>query len=217
MYLAWAAFYEGNTDDNYFRVLLPRLLDDLARNHGGKSPIVIADYPAFRAGLLSRNVEKVAEEICEGRESFDLLFVHADQGGRGLAATLSDRCDAFIEAAADLCGFQTERAIKMCPRHETEAWALADRQAICEVLGFNGNPIDLGLPSTPRQAEKLPDPKAALSTAIQRASGRRKMNPGRLLPLIAQAQRLSELRRASSFAHFENQIVDAMTRYGFMR
>ncbi|MBO9510234.1 DUF4276 family protein [Erythrobacter sp. A6_0] len=217
MYLAWAAFYEGNADDTYFRVLIPRILDDLARSHGGRLPIVIGDYPAFRAGVRSRDVEYVGQEICDGKEAFDIMFVHADCGGRNLASTLSSRCDAYIDAAARKCDFEASRAVRICPQHETEAWALTDPAAICSVLGYRGPATDLGLPQTPRQAESLTDPKAALSAAIVEASGRRKIRPGRLLPLIAQTQRLSELRRARSYRNFEAELRSTMQTHGFLR
>lgn len=217
MYLSWAAYYEGNTDDQYYRVLIPRLLDELVRAHNGRLPITIADYPALRVGERDRSREVVASEMCEGRGAFDLFFVHADTGGRGLQGSLGERCQAFIDAAVELCDFDADAAVRMCPKLETESWALADGDAVCAALGFNGTAADLGIPTSARDIERLPDPKATLTRALSEASRRRKLKSNRLLPLIAQTQRLDRLRRLSSFRQFETDVLSALGKGGFLR
>ena len=80
-YVSWAALYEGSSDALYFDVLIPRMLRDMIACEGN----TLADVPdnaVVRLGHRSRQVETVAQEICHYREAFDLVFIHADTGGR---------------------------------------------------------------------------------------------------------------------------------------
>lgn len=218
MFVSWAAYFEGKTDDDYFRVLLPRVIEDVLCRNGGRLPATIADYPSLRLGEHDRSVQSVAAEICEGMEAFDLLFVHADTGGRALQAGVLDRCLSFATAAKELCGFDEERLIPLCPRHETEAWALADPDAVCMALGFRGSPKDLGVPSGGKQAERLGDPKSVLLSAIRAAGNRRKrIERNRVMPLIAQSQRLDCLREMASYRGFESSLLATLGTVGFLR
>ena len=213
MYLGWAAYYEGASDAAYFDVLIPRVLDDILLREGTR-PITVPEGPALRLGVRSRQVDHVAAEICEGRDAFHLLFVHADTGGRALAVNIASRREAFAQAAYDLCGWPLDRTVQISPRHESEAWALADPGAICRALGYTGDKGPLGFPVTPRAAEKLPNPKAELDRIVQQVSGRRHKGTGGLLTSVAREQSLSTLRRARSFQSFEEELRSSLTTLG---
>lgn len=217
MYCAWGTYYEGGTDEDYFNVLLPRILEDVVCRLAKTLPVMIGDFPSVRAGSTDRSRAAVAHEICQGSESFDIFFVHADVGGRGVATTLRERCEAFIEAAYELCGFDRGKAVPLCPRHETEAWAISDAAAVCEALGYRGAPASLQLPDSPQAAERLTDPKAVLDAAIALASNGRRRASSRILPAIAQRQRLSQLRLMPSFQTFEGGLLECLQQRGFLR
>ena len=88
MYLAYALFCEGSSDFDYFEVLIPRLVDDLVSGRGVR-PVEAPSTPAFRLGQSGRSVDAVAEEACGKKDAVLLIFVHADTGGSGQAATLA--------------------------------------------------------------------------------------------------------------------------------
>lgn len=214
MYLAWAAFYEGGTDAMYFDVLIPRLLEDILAADGIR-PVDVPSSPAVKIGLETREVNAVAAEICGNREAFHLLFIHADTGGRALQAGIANRREAFAQAAVALCEWPINRTALLSPRHETEAWALADGEAVCRALGFNGRPAELGLPRTPAAAERLQDPKAKLDEAARIVSARGYRNgAAKLLPLIAQEQQIATLRNCPSFQDFEASLRDSLASLG---
>lgn len=205
-YVSWTAFYEGPSDALYLDVLLPRIIRDLVTREGTQL-VDVPDAPAVRFGAGGRSVEKVAEEACAFRQVYDVIFIHADMGGRGLAQGIVDRADAYCAALKALCDWPVERCITITPRHETEAWLLADGEAVTGALGYNGAPAEVGLPIDARAAERLNDPKQVLSIAIEQIAGRRRVQRiDRLFPAIAQRQRLEMLRRSASFAAFEERL-----------
>ena len=140
-----------------------------------------------------------------GSESFHLLFIHTDTGGRNLETSVDNRGCAYCRACHVRCGWSSDRCVILAPRHETEAWALSDPQAIANALGYRGPIAALGLPADGAEAERLVDPKAILEQAARRVQNRRAGGRGvsQLLPAIAQAQTLTALRMSQSFRDFE--------------
>lgn len=213
-YLSWAAMHEGPTDRAYVDVLIPNLLEDIVMRRGTRNVTVPAN-PAVVLGNHGRAVDNVASEICSESEAFYLVFIHADTGGRGLQAGLAGRSEAYVQAAFDLCNFPMERCIIIAPKHETEAWMLADCDSVASALGYRGNVNDLGLPSNAAAAEKLVDPKAVLNQAIQQVRGRRaRPNVHQFIAAIAQRQDLDRLRESESFRSFEAGLTNALTTMG---
>jgi hypothetical protein len=96
MYLSWSAFYEGASDAQYFNIIIPRLLDEIIRVCG-KRPCDVGEYPALEFGIGNRSFDDVAVEICERKNEFHIIFVHADLGGRGLAANIAQRREQLIQ------------------------------------------------------------------------------------------------------------------------
>lgn len=210
-YLSWAAFYEGNSDALYLDVLLPRILRELITAHG-EDLVDVPDVPAVRLGQNGRTIEAVAAEACAFREAFDLVFIHADTGGRALERNIDNRSQAYCDAMQAACGWPTDQCITLTPRHETEAWLLADATAITSALGYQGDPSEVGLPSNAKAAERLIDPKATLKASIEQISGRRRRQPiENSFPAIGQRQRMDALRASSSFQSFETRLRIALT------
>lgn len=213
-YLSWACFSEGNSDRFYFDILLPRVLEDIIARDGIRHSD-IPTSPAVKLGLNGRTVEAVATEICQNSDAFELVFIHADTGGAAIAKTLHQRCSEYCKRVHELCDWPETRCVILVPRHETEAWVLADPAAILASLGYNGSPKELGLPPNAIAAERLVDPKASLSNAIQVVRGRRSPpNASQMYPAIAQRQDIEALRQSQSFQRFEILLRRALANLG---
>lgn len=213
-YPSWASLYEGSTDEAYFEIIIPRLMEDLVARTGTRN-VHIPLTAAVRLGKNGRGVAQVAAEACAEQDAFYILFIHADTGGRALEAGVADRSVAFCEAAHALCDFPPDRCVVVTPRHETEAWILADPEAVGGALGFRGSPAELGLPANAPEAERLRDPKAVLKEAISQVRGRRSsQNVGQLIPAIAQRQSIAALQRSASFQAFEARFATALRSLG---
>lgn len=210
-YAAWAALYEGDTDAAYMNVLIPRLMEELVAA-GTKLPI-IPEAPAIR--LTRGEPDAVAQQACDNADAFYLVFVHADTGGRAQEQGIHPRSKAYCEAMQRKCEWEPKRCVVITPRHETEAWILADAVAVTETLGYRGAPATIGLPVGAGEAERLVDPKATLGQVVARIRGRRRGEDLDLvLPAIAQRQRLDELRRSKSFRDFEDRLREALDDLG---
>ena len=210
-YVAFAVYYEGSTDRSYFNVLLPKIMQELVLQHGVRHS-TIPEGPVL--DLARGSVDDVAVAFCKEKQAVHLLFVHADTGGRNLERDMHGRAGAYCERVHALCGWPPERCVMITPRHETEAWALADAQAIADALGYRGNLSALKLPADGREAERLRDPKAELTRVIEQVRGRRNANPHALMSAVAQAQSLERLRTAPTFQVFETHLWRALHSLG---
>ena len=211
-YVSWATYYEGEGDAAYYDHLIPRVMEEVIGNRGVRHSD-IALSPSIR--LKRGSVAEVADEACRLKEAFHLVFIHADTGGRGVQVHLHSRLSAYCETMHSRCAWQPERCITIAPRHETEAWILADVVAVARALGYREPQTEWNLPDDAVQAERLSDPKKVLSNAIDQARGRRRaVGVHQLFPAIAQRQDLARLRIAQSFRAFEAQLIDALANLG---
>lgn len=211
-YVSWAALYEGATDQAYFDMLIPRAMESIIALRGTRNS-TIAPAPAVR--FQRGPVDTVAARVCGARDAFHLMFIHSDTAGRALEAEIDHRSTRYCEAIQDLCDWPAVRCISISPRHETEAWVIADPGAVTAALGYRGSPDSIGLPITALQAERLVDPKQALEAAVTQVRGRRRpYDAKQIFPAIAQRQSIAILRETKSFADFETALSAALTDLG---
>lgn len=211
-YLSWAAMYEGADDAAYFNVLIPRVMEEIALHHGTKQSTI----PPSPAVIIPRGaIEKVSKKACRARQAFHLIFFHADTGGRNLEAGLDARASAYCRAMHADCAWPARRCIVIAPRHETEAWILADPHAVTAALGYAGTPASIGLPANAKVAERLPDPKQTLMAAVRAVrKGSRSIDVQQVAAAISQRQSLHLLRHAESFADLETKVRHALADLG---
>lgn len=211
-YIGWAVLYEGASDAAYFDVLIHRVMEDIVFR-GTKFPS-IPTAPSIR--LRRGSADSFATEACAAQEAFHLVFVHADTGGRAQEANLGARTTAYQDALTQCCDWPAERCVIVTPRHETEAWVLADPEAVCGALGYRGAPEAIGLPATAAEAERLVDPKVAIEQAIgavrrgRRGSG----DASQIFAAVAQRQALDRLRGSDSFRQFEAKLQEGLEHLG---
>lgn len=214
IYIAWAGCYEGNSDRAYYDVLLPRVMDEIVLAEARQN-VMIATTPVLQLGRHGRDVQKVAEEICSNKDQIHIVFIHADTGGRAQAKSLPDRSSAYCEAIHDRCAWNSNRCVILTPRHETEAWVLADPAAVVAALSYTGTPSSIDLPANGAAAEALPDPKATLEAAAAAVIGPGRRRGGvQLFTAVAQTQTLDALRTCASFRIFENNLRRALISVG---
>ena len=99
-HVSWAALYEGATDQAYFELLIPRVMEEIIMLHGTRHSTI----PPAPAVILKRAaVDKVAQEACDTKDAFHLVFIHADTGGHAREANLEERSFQYCEAMHELC------------------------------------------------------------------------------------------------------------------
>lgn len=214
IYLSWAAVYEGPTEHSYFDVLLPRIMEEITRVDGTRT-VTIPATPAVALSRYGRDIARVAEGVRDNAAAFHLLFIHADTGGRSVRESIGQRSTAHCQAVHELCEWNPARCVIVTSCHETEAWVMADPNAVMAALGYRGKIGDLGLPSDALQAERLVDPKVVLENAVVQIRGRRaRRNGSQLFSTIAQTQDIAALRGSSSFRAFESKLRAGLVSLG---
>lgn len=212
-YLSWAVLYEGQSDASYFDIMIHKLMLEMVC--GGDHVVSIPENPVR---IRSRSIIGFAREVCDNSDSFDILFIHLDAGGRSISQRISQTTSEYLAALKETCDWSDKRCVFVLPRHETEAWVLADAEAVCVALGYNGNPSGVGLPASASEAERIQDPKLCLNEVINQIRGgrHRKRGDRNVFAAVAQNQRIEILRGSESFSEFECRLRSALEEYRFI-
>lgn len=213
-YLGLALFAEGGSDHHFLRPLLRRATES-ACLLDGSAPVELGDVLELhspRELTGEDRATRIAAAAREARGAWHLLFVHTDAGGDPEKA----RRERIDPAAALVHGdqlFGNSRVVGVLPVRETEAWALADGDAVRFAFGTNRSNEDLGLVRRPRDVERVLDPKAMLQEAYRKAVGRprraSRTSPG-FLDIIGERASLDVLREVPSYALFEDALRQAL-------
>lgn len=166
------------------------------------------------AGEVWFQGRRLADKIRNGfnrHGEYDLLFVHRDANSAGAAARYRE-----IAAAVQDVGY-VGPWVGIIPVRMTESWLLLDEAAIRRTAGnLSGvNPINLPPPS---RVEHIPDPKAALETALLQARanrGRRRLKDRLEFPTLRRQLLESlppggPLEHAPSWARFRDDTIAAV-------
>ena len=220
-YLGLALHREGPTDRRFLEPLIRRALLRLLAKHCSTAVDVAEQFVDLAA---SRELEDVANRIVETAAALGLVFVHAD-GGNDPERVRTARFDPIVDQIRGCDGEQTSTLVAVVPVRETEACLLADPDAARSAFGTTLSVHELGLPAHAGGVEHVPDPKATLAEAFQRAVGlRRRRHVSRgsqsFLALLGDQVALFRLDDVPAFRRFEEDLMTALQRlmpYAFHR
>jgi hypothetical protein len=141
---------EGDTDEHFLSRVIARQLRALTDCAPRPVDVQSVLYGAYR---MTRDDSRIGQAVEDLANDCHLIFLHSDHRERGkadrLAACLADKG-------------VTLPLIPLVPVKETESWLLADAKVWGRVPGADTS----HLPGKPRDAEKLPDPKAVLKAVL---------------------------------------------------
>lgn len=209
-FLGFALYAEGPTDHRFHGRLLGRLAEDICI--GARQPVGIGPVQSIEAAPPLRSLPARILEAAQAAEgSFDVLFIHQD-GGKDAARARSER---IAPAAALLATEMTEKPwlVHVVPVRETEAWAIADGDALRAAFGSTLSDTELGIPPRARDVEKVADPKQSLEHAWQAAAGPRRSRRRRassFLEAIGERVSLERLRQVPAFQEMEGELRSAL-------
>jgi hypothetical protein len=214
-YLALALFAEGPSDHEFLPRVILRSTTEISAAVSNE-PVEIAEQ--FIRASTTKNTEmrsrpeRVEALFGSALEAIDLLFIHAD--GQG------DSNTAFDERVLPCCNrlhsrFPAARfgCVGVVPVRETEAWAIADADAVTRALGTRKSAQELGLPDNAANVETTLDPKAVLQRAQRIALGGRRQDrarTGSILAVLGETVGLGVLRELPAFRDFENRLRGAL-------
>lgn len=197
LWMRVALVSEGASDDAFLPAVLQRSAEDVC-------PVgtQVDDVLPVRAARGPASVADMVRALAQHRGGFGVIAVHHDG-----ASDPRDVYRRWVVRLHDLwlaAGF-TEPVVGVVPVRETEAWALADAEALRFLLGWSSSST-LGLPERGVELEKLTDPKAALRALFER---QHRWNP-QYLTRLSQLASLERLRELPSFRRWEDDLAGAL-------
>jgi hypothetical protein len=207
-WLGLALVAEGPTDERFLGPLLRRTVE-AACLEVCRSEVEVGDVAPLRWSGPGRPplADFVLESAQRCRETAHILFIHTDGGGDPDRAR-RERFSPAMERVAAADGLP--RLVAVIPVRETEAWLLADGDAIRAAFGTTLDDIRLGLPDRPSDVERVPDPKALLDRVILAARGGRSRGtrPGAspYFDVLGERVRLAALRQLPAYRRIESDL-----------
>ena len=221
-YLGLAISGEGPTDHRFLGPVLRRATESLCLAQA-RSPIDIGpvlEFPDFSHGREpGAYLDRIVSTARDAVGAFSLIFVHRD----GANDPDGIRAMAIAPIVARLvrdAGITQERIVAVVPVRETEAWALADGDALRKVFGTRLSDTELGLAHHGRDIEGINDPKHALEDAYRKVIGtRRPLRPGvaAYFEALGEAVSIRALQRLDAFRRMERDLRTALTNLGVFR
>jgi hypothetical protein len=219
-YLGLALYAEGKTDYYFLAPLLLRLCESICSEavepveFAGET-IALDHRPAVNDAPRD---ERVLDAADQARGAWQLLFIHADGANDPVAqrARLVEPALAQLRARWGADGI----GVAVVPVRETEAWVVADGDALRNVLGSTLSDDVLGLPMSPYDVEAQLDPKEVLRSAFW-ATGptgqRRRRGTSPMLNALGEQIALQRLRRLPSFQLLEADLRSALRAMRILR
>jgi hypothetical protein len=211
-WLGLALVAEGPTDERFLGPLLRRAVVEACLDVC-RSEVEVGDVAPVRWSGPGRPplADFVLESAQRCRETAHILFIHTDGGGDPDRAR-RERFSPALERVAAEEGLP--HMVAVIPVRETEAWLLADGDAIRNAFGTTIEDARLGLPGRPTDVERVPDPKALLDHVIDAARGGRSRGarPGAspYFDVLGERVRLDSLRQLPAFRRFESDLRAAL-------
>lgn len=212
-YLGLALFAEGPTDHRFLASVLRRSTEAICL-HEARDVVEIGDVlrlrPPAQAGGRDRGT-RILEAAREAGDAYSVLFIHTDGGGDPDSAA-RERIEPAVQRIASELARSREGIVAVVPVRETEAWALADGDALRESFGTLLDDTGLGIPARCRDVEGLRDPKRTLERALESVVGtrQRRRKASDFLDAIGERVRLACLREIPAFQRFERNLRAAL-------
>ncbi|MEV6847449.1 DUF4276 family protein [Actinoplanes sp. NPDC051411] len=207
-FLMSALIAEGSSDDRFLPFLLRRCLEDVCAADFSEM-VDVERVTVLRERMRPLAVPDIVDLVRRHENTFHLVFVHRDQDG-STDRVQREWIDPLVVAWGD---GRAERLIPVVPVRKTEAWVLADGDALRSVLGINWTDARLGVPARPADVERLPDPKVPIRELVSRL----KRPIEDFYEELAESISLDRLSAVPSFAEARARIGESLAALGYRR
>ena len=220
-YLGLALFAEGSTDYRLLGRILYRTVEDLCLRYAGDE-IEIGDIRELDTPKAYRDNSRATRILEAARQeigAFHILFIHADANGDADRAR-QERIEPAVQLIRQREELTNTHNVAVVPVRETEAWALADGDALRGAFGTTLDDDGLGIPARPQEVERLTEPKQVLDHALREAIGgsrRRRHRVTTYLNAIGERVGLARLRAVPAYRRFEDDLRAALRQLGYIR
>ncbi|HZN19957.1 MAG TPA: DUF4276 family protein [Micromonosporaceae bacterium] len=203
-YLTSALVAEGSSDDDFLPRVIGRSLEEICAVDFDES-IDVADVTVLRAAHGPVGVEAIMRLVAQNAGMFNLVFIHRDQGANPERVRRE-----WVDPLRGAWGDRSERLVPIIPVRETEAWLLADGQALRAALGVRWSDDSMGLPPHPAHVERVDDPKRVTAEI-----GRRVRRPlSNYLVRLGELVSLERLSQVPAYREWRAATRNALTDLG---
>ncbi|GAB2917513.1 hypothetical protein GCM10027280_00660 [Micromonospora polyrhachis] len=206
-YLTSALVSEGVTDDQFLPRLLGRALTELCFSEFDDL-VEVADVQPLRDRKGPSPIDGVIELVERNAGSFSVIFFHHDQG-----ANPARVASEWLQLLRERWGDRAEQVVEVVPIRETEAWLLADGEALRRALGVRWSDVEMGLPAHPKGVERIADPKRVLNDVMRRVRRSTEDHYAQLGELVS----LERLNLVPAYAQWWNDSAVALSKLGYRR
>ena len=220
-YLGLALFVEGSTDYRLLGRILYRTVENLCVFHANGVVEIgdVRELDAPKAYQDGSRATRILEAARQDIGAFHILFIHADANGDADRAR-QERIEPAIRLIRQREELTNTHNVAVVPVRETEAWALADGDALRGAFGTTLDDEGLGIPARPQEVERLTEPKQVLDHALREAIGgsrRRRHQVTTYLNAIGERVGLTRLRAVPAYRRFEGDLRAALRQLGYIR
>lgn len=203
-YLSTALLSEGVSDDQVLPNLLGRALTELCEAEAIE--VEVAEVQPLRNRPGPSSIDEAIAMVERNNGAFSIIFYHRDQGANPERVRKE-----WLEPLRQRWADRKEQLVAVVPVRETEAWLLADGQALRKALGIPWTDAEMGLPPNPRQVEQIADPKKVLNDVTRRVSRSVGDHLGRLGDYVD----LGRLQQVPAYRRWWDDTRDALTALGY--
>jgi hypothetical protein len=215
--LVLGLYAEGRTDERFLPMVIQRTVERILIQRGRFTidvlePIVL-NHSIDRKGEDQRILEAARRAV-----GYHALIVHADADAPSPERALNNRFKPGLERVQQ--ALQAEEQVcdhlaPIIPVQMTEAWMLADPEALRLVIGTNIPARTLGLPTRTRQVEADADPKQTLKQVMQMALAhrprrRRRVDLGVLYEPLGRQISLERLGAVPAYQRFVEDVTETL-------
>ena len=212
--LELALYCEGPTDQLFLSIIIQRSSRKILEQHKQGSINVprVETIEINKTGL--RRDECVFQAACKAAK-YHILVVHADADHPTREKALRERFQPGYTLVQRTEGKICKNLLPIIPVRMTEAWMLADHEAMQNVLETSLRIQELGLPSKARQVESDPDPKHTLRQIMQKAAAersrrRREVDLNSLYAPLGSRISLERLGNVPSYKQFMKDLTETL-------
>lgn len=208
---------EGSTDERFFRDVIRRTFVDVAIDCESDISIdIIQHIPTGKENFVVEVLNSAREAQMRG---VMVLCVHADADESTDATVRITKIAPAFEAVSLRGERLCKNLIPIIPVQMTEAWMLADKELLKQVIRTTKSDQELGLA---RRPETIADPKAAIKNALRLAqedAPRRRRNRITISDLyqpIGQQLSLEKLALLPSYLKFRDAVREAFVKLNYL-
>ena len=219
--LALALYAEGDTDHQFLPTIIQRTSRRICERHGLRNVDVlsIASIMVRKAGLKQHERILLAARAADKSHA---LIIHADADDHTPEKALRERFQPGYERVQQLNANVCKNLLPIVPVRMTEAWMLADPDALQEVIKIDIKPYELGLPKKAKQVESYADPKQTLRQVVQKAYShktrrQRHISIEYLYEALAREISLDRLADVPAYQRFVGELTAALRTLNFIQ